>query len=93
MANNIHVFYVLATPLRNNDQVVVKIKELGSWAMINTGFWYVSSPYTARQAANHVITAMTAGDEIYVVDATHNSSVWSSLPEKVDQHIRTSWFK
>ena len=93
MANNIHVSYTLGEPARSDDAIVLKIKELGSWAKINSRLWYVSSVYTAREAANHIITAMSAQDELYVVDATHNSSVWNALPKNVDERIRTQWFK
>ncbi|WP_234179291.1 hypothetical protein [Sphingopyxis sp. NFH-91] len=93
MANNLHISYDLYQPGQNYDGVIAKIKELGSWAKVHKSFWYVNSPYTARQAVNHIWPAMDARDTIYVVDATNNNSAWENLPDNVASHIRDQWNK
>ena len=89
--NNLFISYDLKNPGQNYDGVIAAIKGLGSWAKVQYSFWYVSSSYTAKQAAEIVRRAQDANDSLIVVDATNNDAAWFGISAEVSEHMRTQW--
>ena len=93
MGRNLHISHDLNVPGQNYEAVIEQIKSLGNWAKIHKSFWYVSSDYTARQAADKVWAVMDASDTVYVVDATNNEAAWHNLSKEVYEFILDKWRK
>lgn len=92
MANNVHVSYDLYQPGQNYEDVITKIKSLGSWAKIHKSFWYLDTSLSAEQVAKAVWSVMDQNDSLYVVDATHNTAYWYNLSPEAAQHIQQHWY-
>ena len=92
MPNNLHISYDLNAPGQRYDKVAEAIQQLGSWAKVQKSFWYVSSNYTAEQAAKHVWAAMDASDSLYVVNASDNTAHWFNIPPECAKLIQDRWF-
>ncbi|MFT6909007.1 MAG: hypothetical protein ACJAS1_005714 [Oleiphilaceae bacterium] len=93
MANNLIISYDLNSPGQDYDQVIDKIKTVGSWANIQKSLWYVSSILTAKAAAEAIYTTMDNNDSLIVVDSTNNDAYWYGLSDEVAKHIQTHWQK
>ena len=93
MANNLHISYDLINPGQNYDQVIERIKQLGSCAKPHMSVWYVNSRYSAVQAVEHLKPALDGNDKIYLVDATNNHAAWNRLPQNIADEIIDQWFR
>lgn len=89
--NNLFVSYDLKNPGQNYDRVIATIKTLGSWAKVQYSLWYVSSAYTASQAAEIVRRAQDANDTLIVIDATANDAFWYGIDPKVAEFMQQNW--
>lgn len=89
--NNLFVSYDLKKPDQSYERVMNAIKGLGSWAKVQYSLWYVSSVYTAKQAAEIVRRAQDANDALIVVDATGNVAAWYGVDETVSQFLANNW--
>ncbi len=89
--NNLFISYDLKNPGQNYDRVITAIKGLGSWAKAQYSLWFVSSTYTAKQAAEIVRRAQDSNDTLIVIDATNNDAAWYGLTTEVSEHIRQNW--
>ena len=89
--SNLFVSYDLKTPGQNYDSVITAIKGLGSWAKVQYSLWYVSSGYTAKQAAEIVRRAQDANDSLIVVDATNNDAAWFGISSEVSEFMQKNW--
>ena len=77
--NNLFISYDLKNPGQNYDRVITAIKGLGSWAKVQYSLWFVSSTYTAKQAAEIVRRAQDSNDTLIVIDPTNNDAAWYGL--------------
>ncbi len=93
MENNLHVSYNLHRPDQNQEDVIERIKQLGSWAQVHASLWYVNSGYSAPHAVEHITPALDPNDRLYVVDSTNNVAAWNSLPKTAAEHIREQWYR
>ncbi|MGA1852297.1 CRISPR-associated protein Cas2 [Sphingobium sp. HT1-2] len=93
MANNLHISYDLASPGRNYEGLIERIKALGNWAKIHQSFWYVNSTFTSAQARDHLMPALDSGDKLYVVDASNGSAAWHGMSSEVSQFVLDRWSK
>lgn len=75
--NNLVISYDLYKAGQNYSAVERAINGLGGAVKVNLSVWYVSSPYSAIDAANSLIKVMDVNDKLFVVDATHNQCAWS----------------
>jgi hypothetical protein len=89
--NNLFISYDLKNPGQNYDPVFTAIKGLGSWAKVQYSLWFVSSTYTAKQAAEIVWRAQDSNDTLIVIDATNNDAVWYGISTEVSEHIQKHW--
>lgn len=89
--NNLFISYDLKNPGQNYDRVIAAIKGLGSWAKVQYSLWFVSSAYTAKQAADIVWRAQDANDTLIVIDATTSDAAWYGLSTEVSEHIQKHW--
>jgi hypothetical protein len=89
--NNLFISYDLKAPGQNYEQVITAIKGLGSWAKVQYSLWYVTSAYTAKQAAESVRRAQDANDTLIVIDASNNDAVWYGIDTTVSEHIQQNW--
>lgn len=89
--NNLFISYDLNNPGQNYERVIAAIKSLGSWAKVQYSLWYVSSSYSAKQAAEIVRRAQDTNDSLIVIDATNNDASWYNLDPKVIEFIRQHW--
>lgn len=89
--NNLFVSYDLNNPGQNYERVITAIKGLGSWAKVQMSLWYVSSAYTAKQAAEIVRRAQDANDSLIVIDTTNNDASWYNLDPKVSEFMQQQW--
>lgn len=89
--NNLFVSYDLKDPGQNYDRVITAIKGLGSWAKVQYSLWYVSSNFSASQAAEVVRRAQDSNDTLIVIDATSNEASWYGITEEVTQFIKRHW--
>ena len=90
--NNLFISYDLKSPGQNYDRVITAIKGLGSWAKVQYSLWFVSSTYTAKQAAEIVRRAQDSNDTLIVIDATNNDAAWYGLTTEVSEHVRPTWW-
>lgn len=88
---NLFISYDLKNPGQNYDRVIAAIMGLGSWAKVQYSLWFVSSTYTATQAAEIVRRVQDANDTLIVIDATSNDAAWYGLTTEVSEHIRQNW--
>jgi uncharacterized phage-associated protein len=93
LANNLHISYDLNSPGQNYEAVAERIRQLGPWAKVHESLWYVSSTYSAQQAAELVWASMDRTDTLYVADATNNVAYWYNLDKVVEGHIQSHWRK
>jgi len=91
MANNLFVSYDLFSSGQNYEKVAEAIKALGTWAKVQQSFWYVSSAYSGKQAADKVWAVMDKNDSLIVVDASNNDAYWYNLDPKVSKFIQDKW--
>lgn len=91
MANNLFISYDLNSPGQGYDEVFNAIKSLGNWAKVQKSFWYVSSTYSAEQAAEIVWAKMDRNDSLIVIDASSNDASWYNLPREVSNYIQENW--
>ena len=89
--NNLFISYDLKNPGQNYDRVITAIKTLGSWAKVQYSLFYVSSAYSAKQAAEVVWRAQDANDTLIVIDTTANDAVWYGIDPKVSAFMQQSW--
>ena len=104
--NNLFISYDLKNPGQDYDRVITAIKSLGSWAKarvitaikslgswakVQYSLWYVSSAYTANQAAEIVRRAQDANDSLIVIDATNNDASWFNIDQKVGEFMQQHW--
>lgn len=89
--NNLFISYDLKNPGQNYEQVIKAIKSLGAWASVQYSLWYVSSAYSARQAAEIVHRAQDTNDSLIVIDTTNNDAVWYNVDQKVAQFMQQQW--
>lgn len=89
--NNLFISYDLKNPGQNYDRVIAEIKTLGLWAKVQYSLWYVSSTYSAKQAAEIVRRAQDANDTLIVIDATANDAVWYGIDQKVATFMQQHW--
>lgn len=89
--NNLFISYDLKNPGQNYDRVIAAIKGLGAWAKVQYSLWYVSSNYTATQAAEIVRRAQDTNDTLIVIDATNNDASWYGLSAEVSEHVQKHW--
>jgi len=89
--NNLFTSYDLKNPGQNYDRVIAAIKGLGSWAKVQYSMWYVSTSYTAKQAADIVRQAQDANDTLIAVDATNNDAAWYGLDQTVSEFLQRNW--
>lgn len=92
MANNLFVTYDLIKT-KNYPAVHDAIKSLGNWAKVTESNWYVSSLYSAHDAAKKVKATMDNDDKLIVVDATNNTASWYNLSPEVNSYIQGEWHK
>lgn len=78
-------------PGQNYDTVIDAIKLLGAWAKIHQSFWYVSSNFSAKDAAEQVWRTMDSNDKLLVVNSSTNDAYWYNLPGNVSEHIQQHW--
>jgi hypothetical protein len=91
--NNLFISYDLKNPGQNYERVITAIKALGSWAKVQYSLWYVSTPYTAKQAADLVRRAQDSNDTLIAIDATNNDAAWYGLDQKVSDYLQQNWNK
>ena len=91
--NNLFISYDLKNPGQNYERVITAIKGLGSWAKVQYSLWYVSTSYTAKQAADIVRRAQDTNDTLIVIDATNNDAAWYGLDQKVSDFLQQNWNK
>lgn len=89
--NNLFISYDLKDPGQNYDRVITAIKGLGSWAKVQYSLWFVSSTYTAKQAAEIVWRAQDSNDTLIVIDAANNDAVCYGISTEVSEHIQKHW--
>ena len=89
--NNLFISYDLKNPGQNYDRVITAIKGLGTWAKVQYSLWYVSSAYTAKQAAEIVRRAQDANDTLIAIDASNNDAVWYGIDTTVSEHMQRHW--
>ena len=89
--NNLFISYDLKNPGQNYDRVITAIKGLGSWAKVQYSLWYVSSNYSATQAAEIVRRAQDANDTLIAIDATNNDASWYGIGQEVTQFLQRTW--
>lgn len=91
--NNLFISYDLKNPGQNYERVITAIKGLGSWAKVQYSLWYVSTSYTAKQAADIVRRAQDTNDTLIVIDATNNDAAWYGLDQTVSDFLQQNWNK
>ncbi len=89
--NNLFISYDLKNPGQNYESVITAIKTLGTWAKVQYSLWYVSSSYSAKQAAEIVRRAQDTNDSLIVIDATNNDASWYNLDQDVSKFIQQQW--
>ena len=89
--NNLFISYDLKNPGQNYDRVIAAIKTLGSWAKVQYSLFYVSSVYSAKQAAEIVRRAQDANDTLIVIDTTANEAVWYGIDQEVSTFMQQNW--
>lgn len=91
--NNLFISYDLKNPGQNYERVITAIKGLGSWAKVQYSLWYVSTSYTAKQAADIVRRAQDTNDTLIVIDTTNNDAAWYGLDQTVSDFMQQNWNK
>lgn len=89
--NNLHISYDLKNPGQTYNNVIETIKKMGGWAKIHYSFWYVTSPLTAEQARNALLSVIDSNDSVHVVDATNNVAAWHNLSPEASSYIQNNW--
>lgn len=93
MTNNLFITYDLNTPGKDYNSVIDVIKSLGNWVKVQSSVWYVNSPFTCEQAAEHVLKAMDTNDSLLIVDASNNDAAWYNIASHAPEHITANWLK
>jgi hypothetical protein len=89
--NNLFISYDLRDPGQGYERVITAIKGLGAWAKCQYSLWYVSTSYTAKQAAEIVRRAQDANDTLIVIDASNNDAAWYGLDQTVSDFLMQNW--
>lgn len=90
--SNLIISYDLYKKGQDYPAIETGIKNLGVAVKVNQSVWYVSSPYSATDAANNLLKVMDVNDKLFVVDATHNQ--WACSPSTdsgVVSSLRRLW--
>ena len=74
--NNIFISFSLQKPGKNQQQILERITQLGTWAPISKTTWYVSASISSKEAFYYMLGALETGDKICVFDSTGNQAVW-----------------
>lgn len=71
------------------DTLIQRIKNLGSWARINTNVWCIMS-YDKTEKTIREILKYEIGDEgrLFVIDITDSSWASSNLPNEVTKRLK-----
>jgi hypothetical protein len=79
--------FELMNPGFNNERVVQKIKECGSfWARLTIHSYLITTNLNPEQVRNNVITVLQKGDKIFV-SSCPVPSAWHGLPSDVGKWI------
>ena len=74
--NNVFISFSLYQPENNQQKVLDRITQLGTWAPISKTTWYVSSSISSKDAFYFMLGALESGDKLCVFDSTGNQAVW-----------------
>src|SRR5688572_20637277 len=91
MTHNLMVSFEIRDWVRQGSLIVAAIEELGQTARVFGSTWFVSSPFTAAEAASRVRDIMSTEDGLMVADLADNIAVTLNVDERTHEFMTRHW--